>query len=168
MLTFVAASCGDPDSSANRRPDGPIELPTTTAGDAPTPAVTSPPPRPTHPGPSATSVPAGGSETLTTPAPLPHRPDAVDYVALAINDLAGRLDVDPSQIGVVDDKAVTWRDGSLGCPELGMNYTQALVPGRRIVLDHAGQFYRYHGALDREPFPCPTHRATEPAPNPDT
>ena len=34
----------------------------------------------------------------------------------------------------VSAAAVTWSDGSAGCPEPGMMYTQALVPGYRIVL----------------------------------
>ena len=30
--------------------------------------------------------------------------------------------------------AVTWNDGSLGCPEPGMFYTQALVDGYHVIL----------------------------------
>ncbi len=34
-----------------------------------------------------------------------------------------------SAMTVLRAEAVTWPDGSLGCPDPGMQYTQALVPG---------------------------------------
>lgn len=49
---------------------------------------------------------------------------------------------------------VTWRDGSLGCPQPGMRYKQVLVNGYRIVLRHGGSEYPYHGAGARPPFLC--------------
>ncbi|HSM17345.1 MAG TPA: hypothetical protein VK845_10190 [Gemmatimonadales bacterium] len=35
---------------------------------------------------------------------------------------------------VLRAEAVTWQDGSLGCPEPGMAYTQALVDGYWVEL----------------------------------
>ena len=49
---------------------------------------------------------------------------------------------------------VTWRDGSIGCPEPGMNYTQALVPGIRVVLELDGVRYEYHAGGARSIFLC--------------
>ena len=49
---------------------------------------------------------------------------------------------------------VTWRDGSIGCPEPGMNYTQALVPGIRVVLELDGRRYEYHAGGGRSIFLC--------------
>ncbi len=43
-------------------------------------------------------------------------------------------------------ETVTWNDGSLGCPEPGQIYTQALVPGYHFVLGHRGQRYDYHAS----------------------
>lgn len=80
----------------------------------------------------------------------------------AIQQLAGRLGVAPESISVVEARAVTWTDGSLGCPEPGMMYTQALVPGELIVLEVAGRRYRFHSSLRGEPFECPEGRAQEP------
>ena len=40
-------------------------------------------------------------------------------------------------------EAVTWPDGSLGCPEPGVLYTQQLVDGYRLVLDVDGRSYDY-------------------------
>ena len=37
--------------------------------------------------------------------------------------------VSASTMTVLRAESVTWPDGSLGCPEPGVQYTQALVPG---------------------------------------
>jgi len=68
--------------------------------------------------------------------------------------LAGQLGVDPSQVTLVSSDEVTWRDGSLGCPEPGMRYTQALIPGTRTILEVAGRRYHYHSGGQRAPFRC--------------
>ncbi len=62
--------------------------------------------------------------------------------------------VGPDEIAVVTAEPVTWSDGSIGCPEPGMGYTQALVPGYRVVLDVAGEEIHYHAGSDGEFFPC--------------
>ena len=64
------------------------------------------------------------------------------------------LGVDPAQVTVVSSDDVTWRDGSLGCPEPGMRYTQALIPGTRTILEVAGKQYHYHSGGHRAPFLC--------------
>jgi hypothetical protein len=75
-------------------------------------------------------------------------------VVAAIADLAHRLGVDADAIVVISQEEVTWRDGSMGCPQPGMRYTQALINGYRIVLAHAGREYHYHGGRTRGPFLC--------------
>ena len=72
----------------------------------------------------------------------------------AIQDLSGRLSVSPDDIRVITEKNVTWRDGSLGCPQKGMMYTQALVPGTLIVLRVDDTEYEYHSGGGRAPFYC--------------
>ena len=74
--------------------------------------------------------------------------------ALAITDLANRLGIPGSDIEVVTEKIVTWRDGSLGCPKPGMMYTQALVEGTLIVLRAGGRDYSYHSGAGKPPFYC--------------
>ncbi len=69
-------------------------------------------------------------------------------------DLIKRLGVDAAQVSVVSSEEVTWPDGSLGCPEPGMRYTQALVPGNRTVLEAGGKQYSYHSGGHRAPFLC--------------
>jgi hypothetical protein len=75
-------------------------------------------------------------------------------LAVAIAELARQSDVDPDDIEVVTHEPVTWRDGSLGCPEPGKMYTQALVDGYRIVLRLGGKDIAYHGADGKPPFRC--------------
>lgn len=75
-------------------------------------------------------------------------------VQLATEDAAGRLGVDPGDLEVVVAERVTWSDGSLGCPEPGEAYTQALVDGYRVVLEADGEEVAYHGAEGEPPFHC--------------
>ncbi|MGW7683174.1 hypothetical protein ACWGID_20740 [Kribbella sp. NPDC054772] len=69
-------------------------------------------------------------------------------------DLAKRLGVAAAEVTVVSSEEVTWPDGSLGCPEPGMRYTQALVPGNRTILEAGGKQYQYHSGGHRAPFLC--------------
>jgi hypothetical protein len=73
---------------------------------------------------------------------------------VAVADLAATAGVDEDEIEVISAEEVTWADGSLGCPEPGEMYTQALVPGYRIVLGVAGDEVAYHGAAGTPPFRC--------------
>ena len=83
--------------------------------------------------------------------------DEIDPVAQpAVTDLAERLGVDESAITVVSVEEVTWSDGSIGCPEPGMMYTQALVNGTLVVLEVEGKEYEYHSGGARGLFYCET------------
>jgi hypothetical protein len=75
-------------------------------------------------------------------------------VRQAKEDLAARLDVPISQIKLVLIQDVTWRDGSLGCPQPGIFYTQALVNGILMQLEHDGIMYQYHSDGGGKPFLC--------------
>jgi hypothetical protein len=90
-------------------------------------------------------------------------PGAQGLVDAAIADVAKRHQVEAT---VVEAERVTWRDGSLGCPEKGMLYTQALVPGWRIVLAAGDLRFEYHAGLKGEPFECPAWRVRKPLPGP--
>jgi hypothetical protein len=72
----------------------------------------------------------------------------------AIVDLATRLGVSETDIELISIEEVTWSDGSLGCPEPGRSYTQALVEGGRIVLGYGEKVYVYHYGDDTQPFLC--------------
>lgn len=78
-------------------------------------------------------------------------------------DLAARLGVGVNAISVKEARSVQWGSGALGCPKPGMNYTQALVPGVRVILEVDGTIYYYHGKKGRSLFNCPAERVTAPA-----
>ncbi len=83
-------------------------------------------------------------------------PEIDPAAQLAVSDLADRLGVDESAITIVSIEEVTWSDGSLGCPEPGMMYTQALENGSMIVVEVDGTEYQYHSGAGRDPFYCAT------------
>jgi hypothetical protein len=66
-------------------------------------------------------------------------------VQAAVQDLAQRLVITPEEVTVVEALAVTWPDGSLGCPQPGMAYTQVQVDGVLVILEAGGRRYEYHG-----------------------
>lgn len=83
-------------------------------------------------------------------------------VQYSIEQLARRLDVLPDTIEVSGARQVTWRSGALGCPEPGMNYTDALVPGSVIYLRANNTIHAYHARIGGEPFYCPRERVEQP------
>jgi hypothetical protein len=119
------------------------------------PAAEEPPVQPT-PEETATAVPPlqEGTSLPHDVIRVPEDPNAKGYVTVAVNDLAARLDIPREQIEVVAYEPVTWNDGSLGCPQPDMMYTQALVDGYVIQLRAGGQTYTYNGATGSDPFLC--------------
>ena len=53
-------------------------------------------------------------------------------------------------------EAVIWADGSLGCPQPGLMYTQALVPGWRLVVRGPGREAVYHASQRGQWLLCPS------------
>ena len=72
----------------------------------------------------------------------------------ARKDLAGRLGVTEREILFLAGEGKTWNDGSLGCPEPGVMYTQAQVHGWVLKFGHRQQVFTYHTDLNRT-IPCP-------------
>jgi hypothetical protein len=84
--------------------------------------------------PGPTGIPSDGtSNGSLPPGDGGERPPA-DVLDPVIADAAERTGIDPSQVTIVSATAVAWSDGSLGCPQPGMNYTQALVSGFQIIV----------------------------------
>ncbi|GGK79056.1 hypothetical protein [Ornithinimicrobium pekingense] len=100
--------------------------------------------------PSPIPTPDPGGSALPT-GPVPDSVLARDDVVAATEDYAERRGVDVADVTVEGFAAVTWSDGSIGCPEPGMMYTQALVPGYQLVLGVDGQLASYHAA-EGKPF----------------
>jgi hypothetical protein len=84
-------------------------------------------------------------------------------VDAALADAAKRTGLNRVDLKVLSAEDVTWSDGSLGCPEPGMMYTQALVPGYRVQIRAGGQELDYHASRMGLPVLCPPGRAMPPS-----
>ncbi|HKW85422.1 MAG TPA: hypothetical protein VJN68_16865 [Burkholderiaceae bacterium] len=80
-------------------------------------------------------------------------------------DAQQRSRAEAQEVRVVHSDAVTWSDGSLGCPEPGRMYTQALVKGYRIRVMAGGVVLEYHASRNGQWLYCPPGRIGEPAPD---
>ena len=69
------------------------------------------------------------------------------------------------QLLIVRAEAVVWSDGSLGCPEPGMEYAQTLVNGYWVVINAAGQMYDFRVGRDGSFRLCPPGRGHPPLPS---
>ena len=132
-LGATLAACGGGDLSG---PTLTGEETTTTDNSAQPPPTTgrpapSLPPKTTLPTPVTTSTPGVTGE-------VPAR-----FLDPVIADAAKRAGVDESSVVVTTAAAVQWPDGSLGCPEPGVMYTQAVVDGSQIVVEAGGETYDY-------------------------
>ncbi len=71
-----------------------------------------------------------------------------------LTDLEKHAGVSLEKISVIQAQAIIWNDGSLGCPQPGVMYTQALVKGYMVTLEAQGQKYEYHAAETGYFFLC--------------
>jgi hypothetical protein len=99
----------------------------------------------------------------------PKLPGGVQSMLPALReDAARRSGVAAADLRVVSVEDVTWPDGSLGCPEPGRLYTQALVPGHRVRIAAPGAAdapMHYHLSTRGNAWLyCPAERALEPLP----
>jgi hypothetical protein len=88
------------------------------------------------------------------PEPVPAREETGDPVSTAtlprelrravVSDASKRLGVPDHAVVLSRATQVTWNDGALGCPAPGQMYTQAIVPGYRIVARAGDQELIYH------------------------
>ena len=85
-----------------------------------------------------------------------------EMIEAALDDAANRSTTARADIKVASAEAVTWPDGSLGCPQPGMLYTQALIAGYRIVLQAGEQTLNYHAMSRGKPVFCPAGRVVPP------
>lgn len=88
-----------------------------------------------------TPVPSG------TPANLP-----ASRLAAITSDLRGRGVA--GDVAVISAENVRFKDGSLGCPQPGVQYTQALVNGMRVVVEADGRRYDYRFGNGDAPTLC--------------
>ena len=91
-----------------------------------------------------------GTPTILEPVPTPapgvigEAPD--DLMDAIQTDLETRTGQNRSAFVVLQSEFVVWSDGSLGCPQPGMAYTQALVEGYQVRLAIGEKIYDYHAS----------------------
>lgn len=97
---------------------------------------------------------AGSIKPQPTEEPIIEElPDEVMAAVLAA--LEQHLGSQPGEFKVIRSQAVTWNDGSLGCPEPGMFYTQATVAGYWVVIQIEDTMYDYRmGRIGSTPKLC--------------
>jgi hypothetical protein len=122
IVTMLAAGCGGSGSGGQGRSGSTGPAPT--SGTTPAPSSSNPgTANPNSPSPGA-AVPASVLEQVKAQA-------------------AQRAGVDVSQVEIVSSTVRTWNDGSLGCPEPGMNYIQVISEGYQIIVRAGGRTYDF-------------------------
>jgi hypothetical protein len=86
--------------------------------------------------------PAENVQPSGVPVNTASMPRAVRRAVVA--DAARRFQVSESEVVLSGAEQVTWGDGSLGCPQPGYSYTQALVPGYRVFATTPAGRFLYH------------------------
>jgi len=116
--------------------------------------------------PATVTTPSGAQRPVSTPPRTPE-PELVQPTPILpvgevpqelldkmVDALVAQLGVSRQDIMVVAAESVVWNDGSLGCPKPGEFYTQALVPGYRVILEVDGVQYNYHASEKGYFFLC--------------
>ena len=121
IVTMLAAGCAGSDSGGQGG-SGSTEPATPTSGTTPAPTSSNP----------------STSTSLNPGAEVPA--SVLDQVK---TQAAQRAGIDPSQVEIVSSTLRTWNDGSLGCPEPGMNYIQVISEGYQIIVRAGGRTYDF-------------------------
>lgn len=96
-----------------------------------------------------TPIPPTPTESVVAP-PADAGPGArEDVVAQAVADLQSRLEVSADAVTVQQVTDAEFSDASLGVPEPGKVYAQAITPGYVIRLAVGEKTYIYHGSRER-------------------
>jgi hypothetical protein len=82
-----------------------------------------------------------------------------------LKEAAALANVAREQLVIVRAEPVVWNDGSLGCPEPGNMYIQALVNGYWVVIDAAGKTYDFRVDRGGTFRLCPGGRGHPPLPS---
>lgn len=162
LLLFMAIACG-PDAAV----DGTALPPSATAspGQETTRGDASPTVAPA--GTPTGELGTGGREIRLTPALPPaverlplSEPSPVtgevrqDLLDAILEDAKARTGIEAGDLELVRAEAVIWNDGSLGCPQPDVTYTQAPVDGYWVVLQVTGEELDYRAAQTGFFFLC--------------
>jgi hypothetical protein len=94
---------------------------------------------------------------------VPLNPSLSFVTEAVLADAARQTGLERTSLKVESAEPVTWADGSLGCPQPGMSYTMALVPGYRIKVRAGEQVLDYHASQRGYFVLCPEGQAVDPA-----
>ncbi len=84
-------------------------------------------------------------ETPAAKAALPGESIPVDAVPKILRDAVLKdAATEDAAATIASARKVTWNDGSMGCAQPGMMYTQALIPGYLLVVSAGGKELQYH------------------------
>ena len=81
-------------------------------------------------------------------------------------EAAALAGVTVADVRVVRAEQVTWNDGSLGCPQPDVVYTQALVDGYWVVVGAGGDTYDFRMGQAGMPVLCPAGQGRPPVEDP--
>jgi hypothetical protein len=121
---------------------------------------------PGEPRPTGTPIitpPATPVPTLTGETPPVYGEVPQGILDPILKEAAALAKVAREQLVIVRAEPVVWNDGSLGCPEPGMMYTQALVNGYWVVIKAAGQTYDFRVGRGGSFRLCPAGRGHPPS-----
>ena len=110
--------------------------------------------------PSETPAPTSTPQSVRADSQVPE-----GILAPILKEAARVANVPPQQLTIVRAEAVVWNDGSLGCPEPGMEYTQALINGYWVVIKAAAQTYDFRVDRGGSFRLCPEGRGHPPLPS---
>ena len=116
------------------------------------------------------------NKSMTTPSETPAQrstpqtsrvaPQVPEAILNSILKEAAKLaNVPPRELVIIRAEAAVWNDGSLGCPEPGMQYTQALINGYWVLIKAAGQTYDFRVDRGGSFRLCPEGRGHPPLPS---
>jgi hypothetical protein len=114
-------------------------------------------------------IDARGNATPRLPERVPEAAPPVtgeapaELVARVRADVLGRSGKATAELRLVRDQAMTWSDGSLGCPQPGEVYPQVLVPGFWIVFVAGDREYDYRSDAQGRFRLCEPRRPAAPA-----
>ena len=111
-------------------------------------------------GESDTSTTPETSSVTSSPTTSPGEPESPDRVTTTsippvvgevpdellepiLDDAAERAGVAAQELRILRAQAIEWSDGSLGCPQPGEFYTQAIVSGYWVVVEGTDETYDY-------------------------
>lgn len=97
---------------------------------------------------------------VDTPPPVTQVPQEILDPILA--EVARQSGLPIGQLTIERAEAVTWSDGSLGCPAPGEMYIQVLIDGYWVIVTAGDQTFDFRAGSDGAAKLCPPGRGRPP------